>query len=473
MLLIVCYSQKVTLPWYAIEDLFGFWIVRVIFNEYSGLTIKHNEMGDKRYFFWFKQGAVGLKMQSGLCCIPGFSNPSAAARKGKIPQPLLESMNMNPRSISPGSCNMAASSNAIGMTSNNNPPYKKHVLPPLPRPPSQGSQQNQNQQQQSVRTSSGPPFISPSGSSSALCSASGGASAGIPLLSTSVDSMLAESANGKNALPPGTGGGNVFTPVSNLPKGLPPRSPGIAESSKCRSLERDQRSKSSNDSGVMGKFTSLGYDTSRCKSLDRRELKAQNKEAEKEEKEKEKKLQKSAVGSKAAFFGGLLSRKSPSPSRKAKDKTDEKEKAPASQSQKSVRFPFSRSSAQIQGQNGGGTSGSSGTHHENPSASDQEMDTEFLDLQGRSSQRSRISKWTSSTSNLESLQEHPGSGNDSPWVQRRSGGEPSSRKQSTEPARSIGKIATDESNNVGDEKKWGKIVKSPFGLRYTFGSPKS
>jgi len=427
---------------------------------------KNGQRPETNVTLWFIQGAVGLKMQSGLCCIPGFSNPSTATRKGKIPQPLLESMMQ--RSTSPGLSNAVLISSA-NMTNTINPPYKKHVLPPLPRPPSQGSQQCQNHQQQSVRTSSGPPFISPSGSSSALCGSPGGPAAGIPL-SSSVDSMLADSVNGKNALPPGAGGGNVFTPVSNLPKGLPPRSPGIAESSKCRSLERDQRSKSSNDSGVMGKFTSLGYDTSRCKSLDRRELKTHSKD-EKEE-VKDKKQQKSTVGSKAAFFGGLLSRKSPSPSRKAKDKTEEKEKTHTNHNQKSVRFPFSRST---QHQNQTSTTGaSSNASGENSSVADSEIDTEFLDLQGRSSQRSRISKWTASTSNLESLQEHPASGPDSPWVQRRSGGEPSSsRKQSIDSVRSAnGKSISDEANS-SDEKKWGKIVKSPFGLRYTFGSPKS
>jgi hypothetical protein len=213
-------------------------------------------------------------------------------------------------------------------------------------------------------------------------------------------------------------GPNVFTPVQV--KGLPPKSPaGVLESSsssKCRSLERDQKSKSSNNesassSSSSNKFTPP-FDAARCKSLDRRELKAQAKE--------EKTQKKSSVSSKAAFFGGLLSRRSPSPGRKKDSSSDSSSKnsSPAPKG----RFTFSRNNNNNQPQN-------VQKEAEPVSRSDQDIDTEFLDMQGRSSQRSRISKWTTSTSNLESLQEHPGS----PWVQRRSGGDISSpRKASVE-----------------------------------------
>lgn len=325
-------------------------------------------------------------------------------------------------------------------------------------------------------------------------------------LSGSVDSIVvtgADSVGGGNKCV-STGGGTIFSPVSALPKGLPPKSPGMGclqESSgnKCKSLERDQKGNkliigsSAGDCYVGGKYTPLGSDsisgssTNRCKSLDRREVKQSKveeklaKEREKAEKEKEKKAQKSLVGSKAAFFGGLLTRRSPSPCRqKEKEKESGGEsKVPVIQG-RTVRFPFGKGG----GNSGSGSNSSSQTellptpqqspHSPDPvTSSDCDIDTAFLDMQGRSSQRNRISKWSLSSSNLASVQEQTklASGCDSPWSQRRSGGEPTGSSAS---GRGGGLSGGSPSPTPpgGEEKKWGKIVKTPFGLRYTFGSPR-
>lgn len=368
-------------------------------------------------------------------------------------------------------------------------PTKKSVLlPPLPRPPLLQSTPHQLKSSGTSRTSSGPPFLCDDQDASDVS----GNVLHSNLLSNSVDSVLAESPGSFRASKLGGGGPNIFTPVAV--KGLPPKSPCISIplatgtsmiiDSKCRSLERDQKSKfssssSNNDPGSSSssKFTSSYDPASRCKSLDRRELKA----AAKEEKKQQQQQQKSAIGSKAAFFGGLL-RRSPSPSRKNKDKdTDKDNNSRASPApSKGGRFTFGRTT---------NASHNITTSRASPSpvvlvpdnTSDAEIDAEFLTHQGRSSQSqraSRVTKWSpgSSTSgggNLPSLQEHG-----SPWVQRRSGGDisaGSSRKMSVESIESNN--SRRGGSNSGDAndptKKWGKIVKSPFGLRYTFGAPRS
>ncbi|CAG7721617.1 unnamed protein product [Allacma fusca] len=340
---------------------------------------------------------------------------------------------------------------------------KKPFLPPLPLPklpnslshfqhPMQIQYPSHSQSvgnQQTIRTSSGPPFISPSGSSNSS-SLNPPVSHGTTLsLSNSVDSILSDGNKNPNC------NVNVFTPVTSLPKGLPPKSPvevSATTANKCRSLERN---KPTTELGA-GKYTAVNYDATRCKSLDRREMKSHGKAEEKQE----KKLLKSSVSSKAAFFGQLLTRRSPSPSR---NKEKEKPSPEQSSSQthitqpKVVRFPFA-------------TIGKT-------SDSEHDLDAAFLDKQGRSSQRNRVSKWTMSSSNLEAVQEQEPTG--SPWIQRRSaevlesglapplhdqittGSNGGSRNETSGPAPA-----------AADSKKWGKIVKTPFGLRYTFGSPK-
>lgn len=408
-------------------------------------------------------------MQSGLCCIPGFSNSSTSARKGKIPQSLLESINQSPISM--------MSSRDMGAQQQHKKPS---ILPPLPKSPSH----HNTCQNQSSRTSSGPPFITPTAGSAGPVSTVHEHD-GHPVaftLSNSVDSMLADASGNKCISNGGVSGGTVFSPVSALPKGLPPKSPGMGglqESSKCKSLERDQKVKLIVGTG---KYTTLTSDSPRCKSLDRRDAKQSKieeklaKEKEKSEKEKEKKSQKSIVGSKAAFFGGLLTRRSPSPCRqKDKEKESADSKVPIIQG-KSVRFPFGK----------GASSSSSNSAPQNETvlhqaqysqdahvvASDADLDAAFLDLQGRSSQRNRISKWSLSSSNLASAQEQTKLANpcDSPWSQRRSGGDPISTARLVSGNASISSCP---SPTPGEEKKWGKIVKTPFGLRYTFGSPRA
>lgn len=359
---------------------------------------------------------------------------------------------------------------------------KASILPPLPKPPTHNTSQSQ-----SSRTSSGPPFISPSvgSSGSGPCSHEHEGHSVTHTLSNSVDSILTDANGGKCSANVNVGGGNVFSPVSALPKGLPPKSPGfvgLQESHKCKSLERDQKGCKQVTEYGTGKYTPITSDGARCKSLDRRDVKQAKaeeklaKEKEKAEKEKEKKAQKSIVGSKAAFFGGLLTRRSPSPCRqKEKEKeSSESSKVPIMQG-RGVRFPFGKGGS-------GNSSNSSSTqsetfshqphqHSQDSSSVEADIDAAFLDLQGRSSQRNRISKWSLSSSNLASVQEQTklASGCDSPWNQRRSGGDPIS---ATKLLPGSGSISSCPSPTPGDEKKWGKIVKTPFGLRYTFGSPR-
>ncbi|CAL8095101.1 unnamed protein product [Orchesella dallaii] len=406
----------------------------------------------------------GLKMQSGLCCIPGFSHTSASARKGKVPQSLLES-------ISQGTMTMTGNSREFGHQHK-----KTSILPPLPKPPTS----HNTSQNQSSRTSSGPPFISPSVGSSGTGTnphEHEGHPTGLPL-SNSVDSILTDA--GGNKCPSSVvSGGTIFSPVSSLPKGLPPKSPGMGglqESSKCKSLERDQKGKLVSDYGT-GKYTPIASDAARCKSLDRREVKQAKleekiaKEREKAEKEKERKAQKSLVGSKAAFFGGLLTRRSPSPCRsKEKDKESTDSKVPIMQG-RSVRFPFGKGSHANITPSEQSTQQQQQSHDSPVASADSDMDAAFLDMQGRSSQRNRISKWSLSSSNLASVQEQTKltSGSDSPWNQRRSGGDPIGSGRF---ASGSGSSSSCPSPTPGDDKKWGKIVKTPFGLRYTFGSPR-
>ncbi|CAG7721616.1 unnamed protein product [Allacma fusca] len=410
-----------------------------------------------------KGGPSGLKMQSGLCCIPGFSHPGPPARKGKVSQSLLESLNQQVSNVSSQESSGSNNSSNVGNNINGNASQKKPFLPPLPLPklpnslshfqhPMQIQYPSHSQSvgnQQTIRTSSGPPFISPSGSSNSS-SLNPPVSHGTTLsLSNSVDSILSDGNKNPNC------NVNVFTPVTSLPKGLPPKSPvevSATTANKCRSLERN---KPTTELGA-GKYTAVNYDATRCKSLDRREMKSHGKAEEKQE----KKLLKSSVSSKAAFFGQLLTRRSPSPSR---NKEKEKPSPEQSSSQthitqpKVVRFPFA-------------TIGKT-------SDSEHDLDAAFLDKQGRSSQRNRVSKWTMSSSNLEAVQEQEPTG--SPWIQRRSaevlesglapplhdqittGSNGGSRNETSGPAPA-----------AADSKKWGKIVKTPFGLRYTFGSPK-
>jgi len=401
-------------------------------------------------------------MHSGLCCIPGFSHSSAAARKGKISQSFLESLSQP-----------TSNANARGVLLGPSTALKRgaDVLPPLPKPSTYYGES-------SSRTSSGPPFLSPA----TLAPSNRPDNISSPF-STSVDSMLTDTvtngiSNKKNEVKvKETSSSNVFTPAavtSALPKGLPPRGPGFPDSSKCRSLERDQRSKQANESGF-GKYTMLTDDAARCRSLDRKELKSHSKSEEKNGKD-EKKSQKSSVGSKAAFFGGLLSRRSPSPSRsKEKEKEKEESKGPSLPAQsKTGRFPFaSKGNGQLPTQGTTSSNASSSSSSSGNTLSENDLDTEFLDKQGRSSQRNRISKWAKSS--LEAVQEHSGrSGSESPAIGRRASAENVKNETSgADGSKRAGCRSTgDESEDWTNEKKWGRIVKTPFGLRYTFGSPR-
>jgi hypothetical protein len=166
------------------------------------------------------------------------------------------------------------------------------------------------------------------------------------------------------------------------------------------------------------------------------------------------------VSSKAAFFGQLLTRRSPSPGREKKEKDKE-----GSTPKLGRRFPFGgKSQAQPQPQ----PQQQPEPSPKDKNSIDQDLDAILLDKQGRSSQtqRNRISSKWSSTNTLEAVEEQ--SGSESPWTQRKNksgtGSEsPKVQKQSKESRADGG-----ESGN----KKWGRIVKTPFGLRYTFGSPR-
>ena len=409
-------------------------------------------------------------MQSGLCCIPGFSNPADAKRKGIASHALLESLAHNSTAYNLAS---RAPLNKLSSTS---------VLPPLPKPPSTYQTQNHASHNQ-IRTSSGPPFISPCSSSATFSMMSPSITTTMSL-SNSVDSVLSDaspgdkgnSANNNTSLP---SGGNVFTPaIIGLPKGLPPRGPatGLESSSnsnnslpgKSRSLERNKTSSTSNaGEPFAGKYTVIMYDGARCRSLDRREIKSSKMTSGDDKKpEKESKVNlKSSVSSKAAFFGQLLTRRSPSPSREKKEKDKDKE---SSTPKLGRRFPFGGKSQSQQSSQQQQAESSNKNTPTGISGGDQDVDAMLLDKQGRSSQsqRNRISSKWSSSNTLEAVEEQ--SGSESPWVQRKnksgSGSEsPKVQKQSKD-----SRVDTGESNN----KKWGRIVKTPFGLRYTFGSPR-
>lgn len=435
-----------------------------------------------------------------------------------------------------------------------NTPYNLAAKNPLtsllimpPKPPSTYYTQNHgnissnnNNNNNTNRTNSGPPFIS----SAAACAVTTSTS-----LSNSVDSVLCEQGQpggNKPGVKNATGGAgvNVFTPAVGLPKGLPPKSPTNAFDSttsssstsaaagKSRSLERNKGSCNTNDP-VAGKYTVIMYDAARCKSLDRKDIKNSNNTSipatassvnsqptdntniissnspastrKKAEKESKSSNLKSSVSSKAAFFGQLLTRRSPSPSRGKKDKDNDKEAKISSQGGGGgVRFPFSSNESKnttALASNSAKTDPSASTAVPTGQTKDNEVDVTaiLLDRQGRSSQSSRnriSSKWSSSNT-LESVEEQSGS-ESSPWIQRKherkakstsredliDDNDNSNNQQkddrshnnnlmdstATSPA-SAASLSSNNNNN-SNNKKWGRIVKTPFGLRYTFGSGK-
>jgi len=434
-------------------------------------------------------GTGSLKMQSGLCCIPGFAHSSSATRKGKISQSLLESLAAGTAGI--GTLALASLAQASSPLSPTGTGYVRKssltssasILPP--KPPSTYQSQSQGGGG-GARTSSGPPFIlSPSNQSPMLT----------PLVTTTTAMSLSNSADFVLTDPSTTSGSNkkdvlageaamasacnVFTPAVGVPKGLPPK-PTSGEAGKSRSLERNKYV-NPGDACTGGKYTAVMYDGARCRSLDRRELKlsmtntgksAPPEDPPKVEKEKETKNLKSSVSSKAAFFGQLLTRRSPSPARE-KEKKDKESSTP----KLGRRFPFGSSKSQSQPSSSSSSSGGGGGGGE---VAEERM---MLDKQGRQSQRNRISSKWSSCNTLEAVEEQ--SGSESPWTCRKSKGSPKVSKKGPKEKDHQGTTSTtttsqreqhrdkdDSAAESSSNKTWGRIVKSPFGLRYTFGSPR-
>lgn len=385
-------------------------------------------------------------MQSGLCCIPGFAHSSSSARKGKISQSLLESLATSggiQGGLSPGGIPTSSTSRKPSLTNSSS------VLPP--KPPSSFQSQNQGS-----RTSSGPPFVSSSDQSPTLRPLVTTTTA--MSLSNSVDSVLSETPNGQSSAKMNVKSKNidgdqcnVFTPAVGVPMGLPPRPMGSdSQAGKSRSLERNKHSIPGEP--CAGKYTMVMYDGARCRSLDRRDLKLSLKSPGKSEEKPEKETtgKKTGVSSKAAFFGQLLTRRSPSPGREK----EKKETTP----KLGRRFPFGgKSQAPTPPQTEKGASGE---------VAEERM---MLDKQGRQSQRNRISSKWNSCNTLEAVEEQ--SGSESPWTCRKNKG--SSPKVQKQPKEQVQRVSKEETaHESSNNKKWGRIVKTPFGLRYTFGSPR-